>query len=195
MGDRGVILSGGERQRIAIARHFEKRADPDFDEATSALDSESERHIQKSLANLMKGGKTVLAIAHRLSTLREMDRILVFDKGRIIENGSHEQLLRQKAATTSCLRCRWTVLSAVRQLSVGLTFSALISSFRRFASSISTLLERDGQCARPMITLKKTFGQRTILNTAESINQQHSFRCGSSDRHCLHTVRCQAIRL
>ncbi len=96
VGDRGVILSGGERQRIAIARAILKNAPIlIFDEATSALDSESERHIQKSLANLMKG-KTVLAIAHRLSTLREMDRILVFDKGRIIENGSHEQLLRQK---------------------------------------------------------------------------------------------------
>ena len=91
-----MILSGGERQRIAIARAILKNAPIlIFDEATSALDSESERHIQKSLANLMKG-KTVLAIAHRLSTLREMDRILVFDKGRIIENGSHEQLLRQK---------------------------------------------------------------------------------------------------
>lgn len=96
VGDRGVILSGGERQRIAIARAILKNAPIlIFDEATSALDSESERHIQKSLQNLMKG-KTVLAIAHRLSTLREMDRILVFDKGRIIESGTHEQLLRKK---------------------------------------------------------------------------------------------------
>ena len=127
-----MILSGGERQRIAIARAILKNAPIlIFDEATSALDSESERHIQKSLANLMKG-KTVLAIAHRLSTLREMDRILVFDKGRIIENGSHEQLLRQKAATTSCLRCRWTVLSAVRQLSVGVDIFRVDFFFRRF---------------------------------------------------------------
>lgn len=95
VGDRGVILSGGERQRIAIARAILKKAPIlIFDEATSALDSQSEIHIQKSLKNLMKG-KTVLAIAHRLSTLREMDRILVFDKGKIIESGSHEQLLAQ----------------------------------------------------------------------------------------------------
>lgn len=95
VGDRGIILSGGERQRIAIARAILKKAPIlIFDEATSALDSQSEIHIQKSLKNLMKG-KTVLAIAHRLSTLREMDRILVFDKGKIVENGSHEELLTQ----------------------------------------------------------------------------------------------------
>ena len=89
-------LSGGQQQRIAIARAILKNAPIlIFDEATSALDSQSERHIQKSLSNLMKG-KTVLAIAHRLSTLREMDRILVFDKGRIIESGSHEELLAKK---------------------------------------------------------------------------------------------------
>jgi len=96
VGDRGVILSGGERQRIAIARAILKNAPIlIFDEATSALDSQSERLIQKSLHNLMKG-KTVLAIAHRLSTLREMDRILVFDNGKIIESGSHNQLLKNK---------------------------------------------------------------------------------------------------
>lgn len=96
VGDRGVILSGGERQRIAIARAILKNAPVlIFDEATSALDSESEKHIQKSLANLMKG-KTVLAIAHRLSTLREMDRILVFSKGKIVEDGSPEELLAKK---------------------------------------------------------------------------------------------------
>ncbi len=96
VGDRGVILSGGERQRIAIARAILKNAPIlIFDEATSALDSQSERHIQKSLSNLMKG-KTVLAIAHRLSTLREMDRILVFEKGKIVESGSHDELLAKK---------------------------------------------------------------------------------------------------
>ena len=96
IGQRGIKLSGGQKQRLSIARVFLKN--PPiliFDEATSALDSQSERHIQKSLSNLMKG-KTVLAIAHRLSTLREMDRILVFDKGRIIESGSHEELLTKK---------------------------------------------------------------------------------------------------
>lgn len=96
VGDRGVILSGGERQRIAIARAILKNAPIlIFDEATSALDSQSEQHIQKSLSNLMKG-KTVLAIAHRLSTLREMDRILVFEKGKIVESGSHDELLAKK---------------------------------------------------------------------------------------------------
>ncbi len=96
VGDRGVVLSGGERQRIAIARAILKN--PPiliFDEATSALDSQSEKHIQKSLVRLMKN-KTVIAIAHRLSTLREMDRILVFDKGRIVEQGTHLSLLRKK---------------------------------------------------------------------------------------------------
>ena len=96
VGERGVVLSGGERQRIAIARAILKNAPIlIFDEATSALDSRSEKHIQKSLNNLMKN-KTVIAIAHRLSTLREMDRILVFDKGRIVEQGSHAALLRKK---------------------------------------------------------------------------------------------------
>lgn len=98
VGDRGVILSGGERQRIAIARAILKNAPIlVFDEATSALDSESEKHIQKSLSVLMKN-KTVIAIAHRLSTLREMDRILVLDNGKIIEEGSHQALLRKKGA-------------------------------------------------------------------------------------------------
>ena len=96
VGDRGVVLSGGERQRIAIARAILKNAPIlVFDEATSALDSQSEKHIQKSLTRLMKN-KTVIAIAHRLSTLREMDRILVFDKGHIVEQGTHLSLLRKK---------------------------------------------------------------------------------------------------
>ncbi len=93
VGERGVMLSGGQRQRIAIARAILK--DAPFlilDEATSALDSESEKYIQKSIKRLMKG-KTVLAIAHRLSTLREMDRILVFDNGKIAESGTHEELI------------------------------------------------------------------------------------------------------
>ena len=91
-----MILSGGERQRVAIARAILKNAPIlIFDEATSALDTENEKYIQKSLAKLMKG-KTVIAVAHRLSTLLEMDRILVFDNGKIIEEGTHEELLQKQ---------------------------------------------------------------------------------------------------
>ena len=96
VGDRGVMLSGGARQRIAIARAILKNAPVlILDEATSALDSESEKYIQDSLQNLMKG-KTVIAIAHRLSTLKEMDTIVVMDKGIIDEQGSHQNLVRKK---------------------------------------------------------------------------------------------------
>lgn len=96
VGERGIKLSGGQRQRIAIARAILKNAPIlILDEATSALDSMTEQNIQKSLYQLMKN-RTTLVIAHRLSTLSEMDRILVFDKGRIIEDGSHASLLGQK---------------------------------------------------------------------------------------------------
>jgi len=93
VGERGVKLSGGQRQRIAIARVFLKDAPIlVLDEATSALDSEVEAAIQENLFALMEG-KTVIAIAHRLSTLTEMDRLIVLDKGRIIESGTHGQLV------------------------------------------------------------------------------------------------------
>jgi ATP-binding cassette subfamily B multidrug efflux pump len=94
VGERGVKLSGGQRQRIAIARVILRNAPIlVLDEATSALDSEIEAAIQASLDALM-AGKTVIAIAHRLSTIARMDRLVVLDHGRIVEQGNHDQLLR-----------------------------------------------------------------------------------------------------
>ncbi len=93
VGERGVKLSGGERQRVAIARAF--LADSPvliFDEATSSLDSESEALIQEAMERLMVG-RTTIVIAHRLSTVRALDRLLVFDRGRIVEEGTHETLV------------------------------------------------------------------------------------------------------
>ena len=96
VGDRGIKLSGGQRQRIAIARAFLKNAPIlVLDEATSALDSETEVCIQKSFDELARG-RTTLAIAHRLSTLRNMDKIVVLESGRVIEQGTHAQLLRKR---------------------------------------------------------------------------------------------------
>ena len=93
MGERGLKLSGGEKQRVAIARAILKN--PRiliFDEATSALDSETERSIQGELTRIAEG-RTTLVIAHRLSTIMDADQILVMDAGRIIERGTHRELL------------------------------------------------------------------------------------------------------
>jgi ABC-type multidrug transport system fused ATPase/permease subunit len=97
VGERGVKLSGGQRQRIAIARAILKN--PKFlllDEATSALDSESEKWVQSALEELMKN-RTSLIIAHRLSTIRSADLIIVMEEGKIIESGSHEELMKKKS--------------------------------------------------------------------------------------------------
>ncbi|MFB3130649.1 MAG: ABC transporter ATP-binding protein, partial [Lysobacteraceae bacterium] len=96
VGDKGVLLSGGQRQRIAIARALLRNAPVLLlDEATSALDTESERKIQQALDRLIQN-RTTLVIAHRLSTVENADRILVLDKGRIVEIGSHQELLARE---------------------------------------------------------------------------------------------------
>jgi len=97
VGDQGILLSGGQRQRIAIARALLKDAPIlILDEATSSLDSESEKYIQKALDQLMKN-RTTLVIAHRLSTIENADRIIVLSKGRIVEQGNHNELIKQNA--------------------------------------------------------------------------------------------------
>jgi ATP-binding cassette subfamily B multidrug efflux pump len=104
VGERGVKLSGGQRQRVAIARVILKNAPIlVLDEATSALDSEVEAAIQSSLSTLMRG-RTVIAIAHRLSTIAQMDRLIVLDRGRIVEQGSHDELLRHNGHYASLWR-------------------------------------------------------------------------------------------
>ena len=106
VGERGVKLSGGQRQRVAIARVLLKNAPIlILDEATSALDSEVEAAIQENL-NMLMEGKTVIAVAHRLSTIAAMDRLVVMDKGKIVEEGTHTQLLKKKRGIYASLWAR-----------------------------------------------------------------------------------------
>ena len=107
VGDQGILLSGGQRQRIAIARALLKDAPIlILDEATSSLDSESERYIQKALDQLMKNRST-LVIAHRLSTIENADRIIVLSKGRIVEQGNHNELIKQNGEYASLHRLQF----------------------------------------------------------------------------------------
>jgi ATP-binding cassette subfamily B protein len=106
VGERGQSLSGGERQRISIARAL--LTDPRIlilDEATSAVDTQTERQIQEALQNLVRG-RTTIAIAHRLSTLRQADRIIVIDRGRLVEGGTHEELLQINGRYAALVRAQ-----------------------------------------------------------------------------------------
>ncbi|NIA26713.1 MAG: ATP-binding cassette domain-containing protein, partial [Desulfobulbaceae bacterium] len=108
VGDRGVLLSGGQRQRIAIGRALLKNAPVlILDEATSSLDTKAERRIQQALDELMKN-RTTLVIAHRLSTVEHADRIIVLDRGRIVESGTHRELLDREGQYAALYRLQFS---------------------------------------------------------------------------------------
>ena len=114
VGDRGIKLSGGQRQRIAIARAFLKDAPILLlDEATAALDSESEEAIREALSRLMRG-RTVIAIAHRLATLRNFDRVVMLQGGRIIEDGPPDLLCGEGVHTANWWRAKWAASPPMR---------------------------------------------------------------------------------
>ena len=112
IGERGILLSGGQKQRLAIARAFVKNAPiVVLDEATSALDNKSEAIVQQALDNLMKD-RTVIVIAHRLSTIQNADKIVVINDGKIVEEGSHAQLLERKGAYAALYAMQFKPIAA-----------------------------------------------------------------------------------